>query len=61
MTFPCDTSISPIVERFQDENQGLALVSEEPGADIVGLVTATDTFEAILGEIEDPPDIQLRE
>ncbi len=59
MTVPSDTPISDVVDQFQDEHQELALVSEN--SDIVGLVTATDALEAIMGEIEDPLDIELQE
>jgi IMP dehydrogenase len=34
----------------------LALVVED--GDVVGLVTATDAFEAIAGELEDPIDAE---
>ncbi|MBX0285065.1 hemolysin family protein [Halomicroarcula sp. F28] len=61
MTIPSDTPISDAVDRFQDEHQELALVFEETEANILGLVTATDALEAIMGEIEDPLDIQRRE
>ncbi|NHX35818.1 MULTISPECIES: hemolysin family protein [Halolamina] len=61
MTIPKDTYISEAVDRFQDEHQELALVSEETEGDIVGLITATDALEAVMGEIEDPLDLELRE
>jgi CBS domain containing-hemolysin-like protein len=61
MTIPKNTYISEVVDRFQEEYQELALVVEEPDEDIVGLVTATDALEAVMGQIEDPLDIELRE
>ena len=54
MTLSPDVDISDAIDQFQAENQELALVLEN-GA-VVGLVTVTDLFEAILGEIEDPLD-----
>jgi CBS domain containing-hemolysin-like protein len=55
-----DISISTAVDEFQAENQELALVTREEGGDeIIGLVTATDALEAVMGEIEDPLDIEL--
>lgn len=54
MTVPADLSISDLVDRFQAENQELALVLED--GTVVGLVTATDAFEAIMGELRDPFD-----
>lgn len=61
MTLSADTYISEVVDRFQEEHQELALVFEGTEEDIVGLVTATDALEAVMGEIEDPLDIELRE
>ena len=54
MTLREDTHISEVVDRFQEENQELALVLD--GDEVVGLVTATDALEAVMGEIEDPLD-----
>ncbi|WP_049903285.1 CNNM domain-containing protein [Halococcus agarilyticus] len=54
MTLPADEEISDAVDRFQAENQELALV--EDGGEIVGLLTATDAFEEVMGDIEDPID-----
>jgi len=51
-----ETSISDAVDQFQDEHQELALVLDESG-EVVGLVTATDALEAVMGEIEDPLDV----
>ncbi|WP_132059966.1 hemolysin family protein [Halorussus amylolyticus] len=55
MTLSADTTISEAVDQFQVEHQELALVLD--AGDAVGLVTATDALEAIMGEIEDPLDI----
>ncbi|MEF8780647.1 MAG: hemolysin family protein [Haloferacaceae archaeon] len=57
MTIHPDTPISEAVDRFQEERQELALVVE--GDEVVGLVSATDALEAIVGEIEDPLDVAL--
>jgi CBS domain containing-hemolysin-like protein len=61
MTLRADTLISDAVDQFQNEHQELTLVSAEGEENVVGLVTATDTLEAVMGEIEDPIDIKLRE
>ena len=52
MTVSAGTSISDLIDRFQAENQELALVLD--GGEVVGLVTAVDAFEAITGDLEDP-------
>lgn len=57
MTLREDTHISDVVDRFQEENQELALVLDEEKEEVVGLVTATDALEAVMGEIEDPLDM----
>ena len=58
MTLPMDEEVSDAIDRFQEENQELALVTD--GEEIVGLLTATDAFEAVMGEIEDPIDESVR-
>ncbi|MFC5973380.1 CNNM domain-containing protein [Halomarina salina] len=71
MTVEAGEDVADTIDRFQAENQELALVTggspddEEPlealdaGDDeVVGLVTATDCFEAITGELEDPLDAE---
>jgi CBS domain containing-hemolysin-like protein len=60
MTLRADTLISDAVDQFQDEHQELALVYEEDEENIVGLITATDALEAVMGEIKDPLDIKLQ-
>lgn len=57
MTLPVDTLISEAVDRFQEERQELALVTD--GDAVVGLITATDALEAVMGEIQDPLDVEL--
>lgn len=54
MTISADTNVSDAIDQFQAEGQELALVLSE-GA-VVGLLTATDAFEAVMGQIEDPLD-----
>lgn len=54
MTVDPTLPVSRLVDRFQEENQELALVVEN--GRVVGLVTATDAFEAIIGELRDPFD-----
>ncbi|WP_339105887.1 hemolysin family protein [Haloterrigena salinisoli] len=59
MTLPADEVISDAIDRFQTENQELAFVTEE--GRVVGLLTATDAFEEVMGELEDPIDVYQRE
>lgn len=49
-----ETPVAELIDIFQAERQEIALVEE--AGEIVGLVTATDAFEAIAGELEDPQD-----
>jgi CBS domain containing-hemolysin-like protein len=59
MTLHADVPISEAVDRFQAQHQELALVYDDPGETVVGLITATDALEAVMGEIEDPIDVDL--
>jgi len=59
MTLTPDTAVSDAIDAFQAENQELALVIDD-GA-VVGLLTATDAFEAITGDLEDPLDKAARD
>ncbi|WP_336365291.1 hemolysin family protein [Halalkalicoccus salilacus] len=59
MTLPADEEISDAIDRFQTENQELALVTEE--GRVVGLLTSTDAFEEVMSELEDPIDVDQRE
>ncbi|MUW14218.1 DUF21 domain-containing protein [Halorubrum sp. CBA1125] len=61
MALRADTLISDAVDQFQDENQELALVYNDGEENVVGLITATDALEAVMGEIKDPLDIKLQE
>ncbi|SFL15996.1 Hemolysin, contains CBS domains [Halogranum rubrum] len=54
MTMSDETSVSDAIDRFQAESQELALVLSE--GTVVGLLTATDALEAVMGEVEDPLD-----
>lgn len=54
MTVAADTPISDVIDQFQAQSQELAFVLD--GGNTVGIVTATDAFEAITGELEDPLD-----
>lgn len=49
-----DLPVSRLIDRFQEAEQELALVKED--GRVVGLVTTTDAFEAIIGELRDPYD-----
>jgi CBS domain containing-hemolysin-like protein len=50
---PADLPVSALIDRLQEEQQEVALVRDGP---VAGLVTLTDAFEAIAGEMEDPVD-----
>jgi CBS domain containing-hemolysin-like protein len=55
MTLAAETNLSDAFDQFQAEDQELALVLR--GGNVVGLVTATDALEAVMGELEDPLDV----
>jgi CBS domain containing-hemolysin-like protein len=61
MRLSADTHISDAVDAFQERHQELALVYGNDDPAVVGLITATDALEAVMGEIEDPLDIELSE
>ena len=54
MTVATETSVSDAFDQFQAEDQELALVIED--GNVVGLLTATDALEAVMGDLEDPLD-----
>ena len=54
MTLSPDTDINDAIDQFQAESQELALVIED--GEVIGLVTVTDTLEAVIGDIRDPID-----
>lgn len=54
MTVSSQCPVSDLIDRFQAEHQELAFVME--AGEVVGLVTSTDAFEEVLGELEDPFD-----
>ncbi|MFC6724859.1 CNNM domain-containing protein [Halobium palmae] len=54
MTVSPETTVSDAIDRFQAERQELALVLSD--GEFVGLLTATDALEAVMGELEDPLD-----
>jgi len=47
--------ISDLIDRLQKQQQEIALVRRD--GHVRGLVTSTDAFEAIAGELEDPDDV----
>ena len=47
--------ISDLIDRLQQKQQEIALVRTD--GHTRGLVTSTDVFEAIAGELEDPGDV----
>lgn len=58
MTVPEETSVDETIDLLQEENQELALVVDESGS-VVGLVTATDALEVVVGEISDPIELEV--
>ncbi len=56
MTLSPETTVSDAIDRFQMEGQELALVVGD--GEVRGLLTATDAFEAVVGDIEDPLDAE---
>ena len=54
MTLSPEATVSDAFDQFQAESQELALVLSE--GEVVGLLTATDALEAVMGELEDPLD-----
>lgn len=56
---PATATISQLIDYFQEREQELALVEENDA--IVGLITITDAFEAIAGDVKDPLDGSARE
>jgi len=49
-----ELSISDLIDRLQKRQQEIAMVRTDE--QVLGLVTSTDAFEAIAGELEDPED-----
>lgn len=56
LTLDADLAVSDAIDRFQAENQELALVVDDES--VVGLLTTTDALEAIAGQLEDPIDVE---
>jgi CBS domain containing-hemolysin-like protein len=54
MTVSADATASDAFDQFQAQDQELALVIDD--GEVVGLLTATDTVEAVMGDLEDPLD-----
>lgn len=55
MTLSPDVDVSDAIDQFQTEQQELALIIED--GEVIGMVTITDLFEIITGDIEDPLDM----
>lgn len=53
-TVHADTTVADVIDHLQAENAELAVVTR--GREAVGIVTATDAFESITGQLEDPMD-----
>ncbi len=56
MTLAAETNVSDAFDQFQTEGQELALVLRD--GKVVGLFTATDALESVMGQLEDPLDQQ---
>ncbi|MFD1587734.1 CNNM domain-containing protein [Halorientalis brevis] len=56
MTMAADTTISDAIDQFQAERQELALVFAD--GEVVGSLTATDALEAVMGDMQDPLDVE---
>jgi IMP dehydrogenase len=54
MTLSAEASVSDAYDQFQAQAQELALVIA--AGEVVGLVTATDALEAVMGQLDDPLD-----
>ena len=54
LTVSAETTVSDAIDQFQAERQELALVLSE--GEVVGLLTATDALETVMGELKDPLD-----
>ncbi|MFW5918663.1 MAG: hemolysin family protein [Halanaeroarchaeum sp.] len=59
MTLAAETNVSDAYDQFQAEGQELALVIRD--GEVVGLFTATDALEAVMGQLEDPLDHRVTE
>ena len=55
-TVAANTTVSDAIDQFQAEKQELALVVSD--GEVVGLLTATDALESVMGELEDPLDYE---
>ncbi|KTG10814.1 hypothetical protein AUR64_06385 [Haloprofundus marisrubri] len=54
LTFDAGITVSEAIDGLQEEEQELAFVEEN--GEIVGLLTATDALEEVMGEMRDPTD-----
>lgn len=57
MTVPAEMPVSELIDEFQRQNQELALVRNDAGT-VIGLVTLTDALEVIVGDVDDPLDVE---
>lgn len=58
LTFDSEMPVSQAIDEFQKHRQELALIEED--GQVIGLITITQSLEAIAGEIEDPFDSASR-
>ncbi|KAB1188940.1 MULTISPECIES: CNNM domain-containing protein [Haloferax] len=57
LSVSADLPVSDLIDRLQEENQELAMVRDPDTDEVVGLVTASDAFESITGQLYDPLDL----
>ncbi|KAB1191939.1 DUF21 domain-containing protein [Haloferax sp. MBLA0076] len=57
LSVSADLSVSDLIDRLQAENQELAMVRDPDTDEVIGLVTASDAFESITGQLYDPLDL----
>lgn len=54
ITMPADCTVSDFIDHLQEQDQELALIEDD--GRVVGMMTITDAFEVIAGEVHDPID-----
>ncbi|KTG17718.1 CBS domain-containing protein, partial [Haloferax profundi] len=57
LSVAADLPVSDLIDRLQEENQELAMVRDPDTDEVIGLVTASDAFESITGQLYDPLDL----
>ncbi|WP_396613242.1 CNNM domain-containing protein [Haloferax sp. S1W] len=57
LTVSSELPVSDLIDELQAENQELAMVEDPGTGTVIGLVTASDAFECITGQLYDPLDL----